>query len=106
MFSDRNFIPSLIAFPQPAIHSFEQIDSLQKTDPRNIIIFIHTDWCRFCLEMQNKTFKDVQIVKLLNEKFWFIRLNVEKKREIVFSGTVFKYKPNGYQTGIHELAEH
>lgn len=96
---------SLTAFSQPVIHSFEQVEHLQKTDVRNIVVFIHTDWCQFCLEMENTTFKNTEAVKLLNENFWFISLNAEEKRKIVFSGTVFNYRPNGYETGIHELAE-
>lgn len=96
---------SLTAFSQLTVFSFEEMDSLQKTEPRNSIVFIHADWCRFCIEMENTTLKNTDLVTLLNEKFWFISLNAGEKRKIIFSGTVFQYKPNGYETGIHELAE-
>jgi hypothetical protein len=41
----------------------------------------------------------------LKQNFYFIFLDAEEKRDIVFSGRRFKFKPAGIQTGIHELAE-
>jgi thioredoxin-related protein len=93
------------AFSQLKITPFEQLDSLQKTGKRNVFVFIHTDWCRFCQSMKNTTFKDEKIIQLLNEKCWFVMLNAEEKQDIIFNGHTFRYKPTGYNTGIHELAE-
>lgn len=84
---------------------FEQIDSLQKIEKRNLVVFIHTDWCKYCNAMQNTTFINDSIIKLLNESFYFIDLNAEEKQDILFNGNTFKYKPTGTNTGIHELAE-
>jgi thioredoxin-related protein len=95
----------LSAFSQLKSYSFTELDSLQKTEKRNIIIFIHTDWCRYCQAMKNTTFKNEKMIKLLNEKFWFGDLNAEEKQDITFNGNTFKYKPTGNNTGIHELAE-
>jgi hypothetical protein len=35
-----------ISFSQIKSYPFEQIDSLQKIEKRNVIVFIHTDWCK------------------------------------------------------------
>lgn len=94
-----------ISFSQIKIVHFEQIDSLQKIEKRNVVVFIHTDWCKYCQTMQNTTFKNDSIVHKLNNQFYFIDLNAEQKRDIVFNGHTFKYKPTGANTGIHELAE-
>lgn len=94
-----------ICFSQITAVKFEQLDSLQKIEKRNIAVFIHTDWCKFCQTMQNTTFKDENIIKQLNEKFYFIDLNAEEKKSIFFNGYTFKYQPTGTNTGIHELAE-
>jgi thioredoxin-related protein len=94
-----------IALPQLKSYTFEQIDSLQKIEKRNVVIFVHTDWCRYCLTMQNTTFKDSSIIHKLNTQFYFIDLNAEQKEDILFVGYTFKYKPTGTNTGIHELAE-
>lgn len=98
------FLP-LSAFSQAKTHTFEEIDSLQQTEKRIIVVFIHTDWCKFCNTMKNTTFKDENIAQLLNENFWFADLDAEETKDITFSGHTFKYKPTGRKTGIHELAE-
>lgn len=97
--------PSLTAFAQPESYSFGQVDSLQQREQRNLVVFIHTDWCRFCLAMENTTFKDHEVTRLLNQHFWFIRLDAEQKEDISFGGHVFRYKPGGAGTGVNELAE-
>lgn len=86
-------------------YTFPQIDSLQKINPRTIVIFIHTDWCVYCQSMKQITFKKEEVWKILNEKFWFASLDAEEKKEIFFNGHTFKYKPTGNNTGMHELAE-
>ena len=80
-------------FSQLKKHAFEEIDSLQKTDKRNIVVFIHTHWCCFCKNMENTTFKDEKVIKTLNGNFYFTKLNAEEKRDIPFAGKVFNYIP-------------
>lgn len=91
-------------FAQLNLVQFEQVDSLQKVEKRNVIVFIHTDWCKYCKVMHNKTFKNENVIKLLNDKFYFIDFDAEEKRKIVFNNATFDYKPNGSSSGIHELA--
>lgn len=97
-------LPNILV-SQIKTYQFEQIDSLQKIEKRNIAVFVHTDWCKYCQTMQNTTFKNDNVVKLLNEKFYFIDLNAEQKKDIVFNERTFKFEPTGLNTGIHELAE-
>lgn len=92
-------------FAQIRTVRFEQLDSLQKIEKRDVVVFIHTDWCKFCQTMQNTTFKNDSIISKLNNQFYFIELNAELKKELVFHGHSFKYVPTGTNTGIHELAQ-
>jgi len=91
-------------FAQLKTYSFEQIDSLQRNENRKIIVFVHTDWCKYCQAMKNSTFKNKEVIKNLNEKFYFITLNAEEKRTITFNSKKFVFMANGNATGIHELA--
>ncbi len=93
------------SFAQPKTYQFEQLDSLQKIEKRNVVVFIHTEWCKYCQTMQNTTFKNEIIINSLNDKFYFIDLNAEDKRNIIFNNHTFKYIPTGTNTGTHELAE-
>ena len=54
--------------------------------------------------MENSTLKNPEIISLLNENFYFISLDAESKENILFNNHIFKFKPNGQNTGIHELA--
>ena len=91
-------------FCQLKNRSFEEVDSLQYIQKKKIIVFIHTDWCQFCQRMKNTTFKNQEIIEKLNSDFYFIDLNAEEKRDIIFNNQVFKYKPSGNNVGVHELA--
>lgn len=91
-------------FAQLNLIEFEQIASLQKLEHRNIIVFIHADWCKYCQVMKSKTFKNQEVINILNEKFYFVDFNAEEKRKIVYNNQEFMFKPNGSNSGIHELA--
>lgn len=91
-------------FSQLKNRSFEVMDSLQQIQKRKIIVFIHTDWCQFCLRMKATTFKNQEIIEKLNSNFYFIDLNAEERRDITFNNQLFRYKPSGNNVGVHELA--
>ncbi len=97
-------LPNL-SFSQIKQYKFEQIDSLQKIQKKIVVVFIHTNWCRYCEAMKHTTFKNKHIKNTLNNNFYFIDFDAEEKRNIVFHSNIFQYKPTGDQTGIHELAE-
>lgn len=54
--------------------------------------------------MENSTFKNPEIITILNDNFYFISLDAESKDDIYFNNHTFHFKPNGQNTGIHELA--
>ncbi|MET0759605.1 MAG: DUF255 domain-containing protein [Flavobacterium sp.] len=95
-------IPS--GFAQLKTHSFEEVEKLSKENPKPIVVFIHTSWCKYCKMMENSTFKNPEIITFLNAHFYFISLDAENKNNIVFNNHTFKFKPTGQNTGIHELA--
>lgn len=95
----------LKASAQLQSYSFAQLDSLRNSEKKCVVVFIQTDWCRYCQAMKNTTFKDKKVIEMLNENFWFADLNAEEKGSIIFNGYKFNYKPTGNNTGIHELAE-
>lgn len=95
-------IPS--GFAQLKIHTFEEAEKLSKENPKSFVVFIHTSWCQYCKMMENSTFKNQEIITLLNANFYFISLDAESETAIHFNNHTFKFKPNGQNTGIHELA--
>ena len=103
------FLPLFASFAlkvQAQVNSFQfyQLDSLQRTAKKPVVVFIHTDWCRYCGSMKNITLKEDSVAALLNENFYFISFNAETKDDVVFDSKRFKYRPTGPTTGIHDLA--
>ena len=91
-------------FAQLKTYSFEEVEKLSKENPKPIVVFIHTSWCKYCKMMEHATFKNTEIITVLNTDFYFISLDAENKNNITFNNHTFKFKPTGQNTGIHELA--
>ena len=85
--------------------SFTELDSLQKIEQKKVLVFIHTDWCKYCLQMKSTTFNNDSVIGVLNKLFYFIDLDAESKKDMSYGGHAFKFKPTGSDTGVHELAE-
>ncbi len=108
----KSVLPMLIcillaqfSFGQMRQVKFDQLDSLQRIENKIVVVFIHTSWCKFCTTMKQTTFKNDNVIQLLNKQFYFVSFDVEEKDDIIFGGHIFKYKPTGLNTGVHELAE-
>jgi thioredoxin-related protein len=86
------------------VYTFPDVDRLHQEKPKPIVAFFYTDWCKICFGMKKNTFKNDKVIHLLNDKFYFVKLNAEQKEDIVFLGKTFVYKPSGNKTGINELA--
>lgn len=95
-------IPS--GFAQLKTHTFEEAEKLSKENPKPFLVFTYASWCNICKKMENSTFKNLEIITILNADFYFIPLDAESKNKIDFSNHTFKYIPNGPTTGLHELA--
>jgi thioredoxin-related protein len=99
------FWMSLSGFAQLRTYSFEEAEKLAVENPKPTFVFIHTSWCKYCKLMENSTFKNPEVVRLLNENFYFVSLDAESKKTITYNRHTFEYKPKGQNTGVHELAE-
>ncbi|PJJ10041.1 uncharacterized protein DUF255 [Flavobacterium sp. 1] len=95
-------IPS--GFAQLKTYTFEQAEKSSKENPKPFVVFIHTSWCNYCKMMENSTFKNSEIIALLNDNFYFISFDAESKEDIHINNHTYQFKPNGQNTGIHELA--
>lgn len=85
--------------------SFNELDNLQSVKQKQVVIFLHTDWCKFCIKMKNTSLLNDSVISSLNRNFYFVELDGESTEDINYAGHTFKFKPNGLNTGTHELAE-
>lgn len=93
------------SFGQLEEFKLTQYDSLQKEHSKSSIVFIHTDWCKYCKQLKNTTLQDSNIQKKMKEFGYYFDLNAEEKNSISINNVEFYYKPTGNNTGSHELAE-
>jgi thioredoxin-related protein len=81
--------------------SFEKAVELNQTQPRKIFIDVYTSWCGWCKRMDATTFKDSTVMKYMNENYYAVKLDAERKDTVLYSGKTFIYKP---EYKAHELA--
>jgi thioredoxin-related protein len=86
------------------LFSFEQVDSLIQVDYKPIVVFLHTDWCKYCHSMKETVFKDPEVINFLNENYYMVSFDAESEDDVSFAGNTFHYIPNGAKNGVHELA--
>lgn len=91
---------------QSYAYDFNQVDSLQTIEQRNVVVFIHTEWCRYCKKMMHTTLVDDSVTTLLTENFYFVSLDAESKSEIHYQNNTFKFIPTGTNQGYNELVQH
>lgn len=64
--------------------SFEDLPSLTKKEAKPIMVFIHTDWCKYCLMQEQNTFTDSLVVADLNKNYYCVKLDAETDETISF----------------------
>ena len=80
---------------------FNELPAKLREERKPILVFIHTNWCKFCLMQQNTTFTDPQTVALLNREYYCLKLDAEHKEAIRFLNRDYQAQSGGY----HQLAE-
>ncbi|MDM8537339.1 thioredoxin family protein [Desulfobacterales bacterium HSG17] len=53
-----------------------------KSESKKVLINFYADWCRYCKEMDKKTFKDESVISYINENFVSIKVNSDKNKKL------------------------
>lgn len=61
--------------------SFEQGISLVENEQKKLLVNFYADWCTYCKEMDEKTFKDPAVISFINKNFIPIRVDSEKDQK-------------------------
>ncbi len=86
-------------------YTFEEAVTLQKKNPKPIMVDIYTSWCGPCKMMTANTFGNEIIAKYLNEHYYPVKFNAETRDSVKFNGFVFANKnPEGTQRPVHDFA--
>ncbi len=56
--------------------------AMAKADGKNIFLYFHADWCKYCHKMDATTFKDKKVIDYLNENYITIRVDADKETKV------------------------
>ncbi|EGD34070.1 MULTISPECIES: thioredoxin family protein [unclassified Capnocytophaga] len=89
--------------------SMNEALSAQKKNPKKIFVDVYTAWCGPCKMLSEKTFKNKDLVKYINDKFYAVKFNAEGNEDISYKGVTYKnnnYDPAKANTrnGMHDFA--
>jgi len=95
-----------IQFTQAQVQSisFDELNSKQQENPKNTIVLIHTNWCKYCKQMVKEFSENNETTKFINENYNFISFDAETKSSIEFNQKTYHYIPTSATNGLHELA--
>ncbi|MDR2222398.1 MAG: thioredoxin family protein [Flavobacteriaceae bacterium] len=104
VFSFVCFCFGLLVQAQPKAIAFSELEVAMRTNPKPVVIFLHTLWCSYCALMEKKTFANTEVINKLNNKYYFVSFDAEYKEDITFFNRVFSFKKTGIKGGVHSLA--
>jgi uncharacterized protein YyaL (SSP411 family) len=83
--------------------SFSELALKMREEKKPIMIFIHTDWCKYCKMQEAITFSNDTLINELSENYYCVKFNGETIEDVVFLDKVYCFVQTGIGTGEHEL---
>ncbi|PPK86653.1 thioredoxin-related protein [Neolewinella xylanilytica] len=84
--------------------SWEEAIERSKTEPRQLLVDVYTDWCGWCKRMDKTSFQDKAVVAYIKEHFYAVKLDAEQRETITYDGHQFDYDESVGRRGVHQLA--
>ena len=83
---------------------FEELEESLKKEVKPVVIYFYTDWCVYCKKMDRNAYKNPEIISILNNDFYAVKMNAESTAPIEFEGQVFTNEQARTQrNGIHQI---
>jgi len=87
-------------------YSFEEAMNKNTQFPKKkIFVDVYTDWCGWCKKMDATTFSNPLIIDYMNDNFYAVKLNAERKDSIIIDGKLFINQNPGGNRSTHQIAE-
>ena len=69
--------------------SLDEVREAQKTNPKNVLIDVYTNWCGPCKLMDKNTFSNPDIIRIINKNYYAVKFNAEGNETVKFMNKVF-----------------
>jgi thioredoxin-related protein len=91
--------------------SLEEALTLQKKNPKKIMMDVYTNWCGPCKMLDKNTFHNKDVVAYVNKNFYAVKFNAEGNSVVNYKDAEFKnpgYKEElkNRRNSVHELSRH
>ncbi len=86
-----------------AWHKIQDLEQINKKNPKKVIIDVYTDWCKWCHVMDDKTFTNPELKEYLLSEYHLVKFNGEDKSKLQFKGKEYGFVKGG-RRGYNELA--
>nr|CBX27362.1 hypothetical protein N47_H21840 [uncultured Desulfobacterium sp.] len=63
-------------------HKYEEGMKSGKNSQKKVFLFFYSDFCRYCKEMESKTFKNTSVIDAVNNNFIPVKVNTDKEQNI------------------------
>lgn len=70
-----------------------EVEAAVKKNPKKVFIDVYTDWCGWCKVMDKKTFSNKEVAKYMNEHYYAVKFNAERKDTVDFMGKKYGFVP-------------
>lgn len=85
--------------------TFDEALALNEKEPKKFFIDFYTNWCGWCKKLDAETFKDPEVVELMNKYYYAIKFDAERKDTVKFQNKDYVfYKSPESRRGYHTLA--
>ena len=81
--------------------TIDQVQEKMKEHPKKVYIDMYTSWCGWCKRMDATTFKNPDVAKYMNEHYYCVRFDAERKDDVRFMGKMYHFD---IQNNVNELA--
>lgn len=74
--------------------NLDEVQTAMKKEPRKVLIDVYTGWCGWCKRMDATTYESPEVIKYVNENFYAVKLDAERKDSVRFVGKMYGYDPS------------
>ncbi len=85
--------------------TIQEAETSQKKNPKKLFVYVYATWCRWCKLEDSLTFRHKEIVQYINQNFYAVKLNAEKREPLTFKGVRYDFIDDDNKF-VHDFARY